>query len=146
MLQAKIKISVTMVDSTDLEELTNPTEEEANTHKNSWEIVKKADGIYVAGGFGIRGTEGKIKAIQYARENLVPLLGICFGFQLSVIEFCRNVLGWKGATTEEFAKDIEVTPDTKYVVKYMPEIDPKFLGGTMRKGAKEIHITYLLVK
>lgn len=129
-----------MIDSESLEDPKNS--EETEKYNNSWNLLKKADGIYVAGGFGIRGTEGKIKAINYARENLIPLLGICFGFQLSVIEFCRNVLGWKGATTEEFKDLIKITPDTKFVVKYMPEIDPTKLGGTLRKGAKEINIEY----
>jgi CTP synthase len=142
MLQAKIKIEVTMIDAQDLEDWTSENEEDKAKFVKAWDTVKKADGIYVAGGFGIRGTEGKIKAIQHARENLIPLLGICFGFQLSVIEFCRNVLGWKGATTEEFKNDIKITNETKFVVKYMPEIDPLTFGGTMRKGAKEIHIAY----
>ena len=62
------------------------------------EILKDADGILVPGGFGDRGIEGKISAIQYARENDVPFLGICLGMQLATIEFARNVLGYKALT------------------------------------------------
>ena len=58
-------------------------------------------GILIPGGFGPRGAEGKILMCKYARENNIPFLGICFGFQLGIIEYCRNVLGWKNANTEE---------------------------------------------
>jgi CTP synthase len=93
--------------------------------------LKKAAGIIVPGGFGKRGTEGKIRAIQFAREKRIPYLGLCLGMQLAVVEFARNVLGLKGATSEEFeanAKD--------QVIHFMAE--QKFLaqkGGTMRLGA-----------
>lgn len=60
------------------------------------------DGIIIPGGFGVRGVEGKIKAIQYGREKMVPLLGICLGYQLSIVEMCRNMLGIENATSEEF--------------------------------------------
>jgi len=93
--------------------------------------LEKFDGILVPGGFGSRGIEGKIKAIEYARENDVPFLGICLGFQLAVIEFARNVCGLGDANTTE------VNPDTKNpVIDLIPEqksIDK--LGGTMRLGA-----------
>ncbi|SFV50610.1 CTP synthase [hydrothermal vent metagenome] len=70
--------------------------------------LNDCDGILVAGGFGERGVEGKIEAIQYARENKVPFLGICLGMQLSMIEYARNVLGLKEANSVEFNKN---TPD-----------------------------------
>ncbi|WP_456327503.1 glutamine hydrolyzing CTP synthase [Archaeoglobus sp.] len=93
------------------------------------------DGILVPGGFGRRGAEGKIKAIQYARENNIPFLGICFGFQLAVIEFARNVIGWEDANSGEFAKEghlvIDLLPEQKKV---------KELGGTMRLGEIEVTI------
>ncbi len=66
---------------------------------------KEMDAILVPGGFGKRGTEGKILAIQYARENNVPYLGICLGMQLSVIEFARHVCGLGGANSTEFQPD-----------------------------------------
>ncbi|MDM1708216.1 CTP synthase [Thiopseudomonas alkaliphila] len=67
--------------------------------------LKDVDGILVPGGFGLRGVEGKIKAVQYARENKIPYLGICLGMQVAVIEFARNVLGWSDANSTEFDKD-----------------------------------------
>ncbi|HEX3029119.1 MAG TPA: CTP synthase, partial [Clostridia bacterium] len=92
--------------------------------------LMKADGILVPGGFGDRGIEGKILAVQYARENKIPYFGICLGMQMAVIEFARNIVGFEGAHSSEFDQD------TKYpVIDLMPEqrdIDEK--GGTMRLG------------
>ena len=101
------------------------------TAENATEILKDSDGILVPGGFGDRGLEGKITAIQYARENNVPFLGICLGMQCAVIEFARNVLGWKDAFTSE------VNAETQYpVIDLMPEQkDVDNMGGTMRLGA-----------
>ncbi len=92
------------------------------------------DGILVPGGFGERGVEGKIKAIQYARENNIPYYGLCYGMQLAVIEFARHVAGLKEAHTTE------VNPNTKYPVIAVMEsqkdkIAAKNYGGTMRLGA-----------
>ena len=88
------------------------------------------DGIIVPGGFGDRGIEGMIQAAQYARENRVPCFGICLGMQIMVIEFARNVLGYKDANSSEF------TPDGAHnVISLMPDQQgniPK--GGTMRLG------------
>ncbi|EPR78518.1 nCTP synthase 1 [Spraguea lophii 42_110] len=86
------------------------------------------DGVIIPGGFGSRGTEGKINAIRIAREQNIPLLGICLGFQLSVIEFCRNVLGINDATSAEFDPD-----SNNPVIIYMGEHN-KEIGGTMRLG------------
>ena len=88
------------------------------------------DGILVPGGFGERGSEGKILAIKYARENGIPYLGICFGFQLAVVEFARNVLGLKKANSTE------LDPKTpKPVIDILPEQKKiKQMGGTMRLG------------
>ena len=92
------------------------------------------DGVFVPYGFGPRGTEGKIAAASYARENDVPFLGICYGFQLAVIEFARNVCGLKDANSTE------INPDSPYpVIDLMPEqrgIEIK--GATMRLGAHKI--------
>ena len=92
------------------------------------------DGIFVPYGFGPRGTEGKILAVQYAREHDVPFLGICYGFQLSVIEFARHVCGLEGANSTE------INPETAHpVIDLMPEqrgIEIK--GATMRLGAHKI--------
>lgn len=92
------------------------------------------DGIIVPGGFGTSGVEGKIKAIQFARENKIPYLGLCFGLQLAVVEFARNVCGMEGAHTTE------VDPNTQYpvidILPYQREILQKSLyGASMRLGA-----------
>jgi CTP synthase len=100
------------------------------------EDLKAFDGIFVPYGFGPRGTEGKIAAIQYARENDVPFLGICYGFQLAVIEFARNVCGL------DRANSTEIDSGTPYpVIDLMPEqrgVEAK--GATMRLGAHKVII------
>jgi CTP synthase len=94
-------------------------------------VLSELDGVLVPHGFGSRGVEGKIRAIQYARENDVPFLGICYGMQLACCEFARNVAGLEGANSSE------VDPDTKHpVIDLLPEqreIADK--GATMRLGA-----------
>ncbi len=98
--------------------------------------LERADGIIVPGGFGARGTEGKIEAVRYARENEVPFLGLCLGFQMAVVEFARNVCGFAGANSTEMGED---TPHP--VIDILPEqyeIDD--MGGTMRLGAHETGI------
>ena len=99
-------------------------------------ILSRFNGVLVPGGFGSRGTEGKIAALSYARENNIPTLGICFGFQLAVVEFCRHI-GLKNANSAE------IDPKTPHpVINLMPEqlgVDSK--GATMRLGAHEVRIT-----
>jgi len=95
--------------------------------------LKNYDGIIVPGGFGSRGVEGKIKAIEFCRKQKIPYLGLCLGMQLAVVEFARNVCGFKNANSTEF------DPKTKYpVIDVMPEqktlIREKKYGGTMRLG------------
>jgi CTP synthase len=96
--------------------------------------LKSYDGIFVPYGFGPRGTEGKIAAVKFARENNIPFLGICYGFQLATIEFARNVCGLKDANSTE------INPNTPYpVIDLMPEqrgIEIK--GATMRLGAHKV--------
>jgi len=96
--------------------------------------LKECDGIVVPGGFGSRGINGKINVIKYCRENKIPMLGLCYGMQLAVIEFARNVLGIKDAHTTE------VNRKTKNpVIDIMPEqkknLEDKNYGATMRLGA-----------
>jgi CTP synthase len=108
-------------------------EEMANTHVQR---LKEADGIVVPGGFGTRGTGEKIAAARYARENDVPYLGLCLGFQMAVIEYAQNVCGLDGAHSTE------MEPDTPHpVIGLLPEqYDVEDLGGTMRLGAHETDI------
>ena len=124
----KYKVRVKWIDSELLEQTDNIDE-----------YLGDISGILVPGGFGKRGTEGKIRAIRYAREHKIPFLGICFGMQMAVIETMRNVAGIKNAGTTEF--DVDCEP----VVGLMTEWDREGakeirredgdLGGTMRLGA-----------
>ena len=100
------------------------------------EILKSVDGIVLPQGYGKRGTEGKIAAANYAREERIPLLGLCFGFQLSIVSFARNVLGLEKANSTEIDP---VTPDP--VIDLLPEQRKiSDLGGTMRLGGHDITI------
>jgi CTP synthase len=94
-------------------------------------LLAHLDAVLVPGGFGDRGTEGKIKAIGYARENVIPFFGICLGMQLAVVEFARNVAGLAGANSTEFDRD------TAYpVIDLLPEQRAlRNKGATMRLGA-----------
>ncbi len=122
-LEKNVDVNVRWVDS----------EKMAEDHEQR---LYEADGIVVPGGFGSRGTRGKIEAIRYARENGVPYLGLCLGFQLAVVEYARNVLGLEGAHSAEIE---EGTPHP--VIDLLPEqYDLEDLGGTMRLGAHETDI------
>lgn len=107
--------------------------------------LKNADGILVPGGFGERGTAGKMKAITYARENKIPYLGICLGMQLAVIEYARNVLGLDANSTEFDRKT--ANPIIGLITEWLDEKgelqirnDESDLGGTMRLGAQEAEL------
>jgi len=97
-----------------------------------WDIIKSVNGIIIPGGFGTDGIENKIQVIKYARENKIPILGICLGCQLMVIEFCRNVVGYNDSTSREFSEN------GTFVVDLLE--DDKKLGGTMRLGNYEIEL------
>lgn len=114
---------LTWINSVDFEKNPNKVKE-----------LKKYDGVLVPGGFGSRGVEGKLKVIQYARDNKIPYFGLCYGMQLLVIEYARNVLGLKDANTKE------VNPNAKNIIIDIMEdqkekIAHKRLGGSMRLGA-----------
>jgi CTP synthase len=103
------------------------------------EILKEFDGVIVPGGFGASGVEGKILAIKFARENSIPFLGLCYGFQLAVVEFAMNVCGLRGAHTTE------VNPNTPYpVIDLLPWqkalLKEKKIGATMRLGGQIVRI------
>ncbi len=106
------------------------------TPENVRQMLAGADGVLVPGGFGSRGLEGKMAAIQYARENGVPYLGLCLGMQMAVIEFARHVLDLRDANTTE------VDPHATYpVIDLMEDQDLGNLGGTMRLGKYRCLIT-----
>lgn len=106
------------------------------TEQNAAEYLKDVDGIIVPGGFGMRGMEGKIACVHYARENAVPYLGLCLGFQAAVVEFARNVCGLKNAGSTEVDQDcadpvIDILPEQKKI---------EGLGGNMRLGGRDVDI------
>ena len=129
-IHTRSKVNIHYVDSEEIE-------------RDGVGMLEKMDAILVPGGFGKRGTEGKIRAIRFARENKVPYLGICLGMQLATIEFARNVCGLAGANSTEF------DPDTPHpVVALITEWQDRTgrierrseasdLGGTMRLGAQK---------
>ncbi|OGZ41111.1 MAG: CTP synthase [Candidatus Portnoybacteria bacterium RIFCSPLOWO2_02_FULL_39_11] len=114
--------------------------EEFEKNPKALKNLKKYDGIIVPGGFGSRGIEGKISAIQFCRENKIPYLGLCYGMQLACVEFARHVCGLKDAHTTEINKDtphpiIDLMLEQKAVLK-----DNRY-GGTMRLGAYYCRLT-----
>ncbi len=118
------KVEVKWIDTTDI------------TSDSVTEVLCGVDGVIVPGGFGVRGTAGKIECIRYARENKMPYLGICLGFQMAVIEYARNVCGL------DEADSTEINPDCKTpVISILPEQKKiEGLGGNMRLGGQDIEI------
>lgn len=117
-LHIGVEVDLAWVHSSDLEK------------GKGWDVIREVDGIIVPGGFGSRGTEGKIQAARYARENKVPYLGLCLGMQLMVVEFGRHVLGSDHVNSTEFDRS---TPHP--VIDLMPDQrDIADMGGTMRLG------------
>ena len=126
-----IKVNLDKIDSEKLK---------INQIKNK---LKNVDGILIPGGFGKRGTEGKIQCIKFARENKIPFFGICFGMQLSLIEFARNVLKLRNANSTELNKNcIPVIGliEEWYKDGVLKKGDLKKLGGTMRLGSYECNL------
>lgn len=129
-----VGVDINFVDSEAIESL---------SEKEFDKVFSKSDAILVPGGFGNRGTEGKIRAIEYARKNHVPYFGICLGMQMAVVEYARNVLGLKDVGSTEFLNDGESLKNP--VIGLMTEWETKSgktkrsketdLGGTMRLGA-----------
>ena len=101
------------------------------TPENVADILGDVSGVLIPGGFGDRGIDGKIYAIQYARENNIPFLGLCLGMQLSIVEFARNVVGWNDAHSAE------LDPSTTHpVIHLMPDQNGvEDIGGTLRLGS-----------
>jgi CTP synthase len=108
--------------------------EELEVGRERLASLESYDGVILPQGFGSRGTEGKMAAANHARAAGIPFLGLCFGFQLAIVSFARNVLGLEGANTTE------VDPDTPYpVIDLLPEQKAvSELGGTMRLGGHDI--------
>ncbi|KAJ8908659.1 hypothetical protein NDN08_005364 [Rhodosorus marinus] len=131
------KVSINWVESSALESVREDEDpatlkEMQAAREAAWKTLMESDGIIVPGGFGDRGVEGKMLAAKYARENLIPFLGICLGMQLAAVEAARNLLKIPKANSEEFEAN-----GKESVIIYMPEVDREHLGGTMRLGARK---------
>lgn len=132
-IHTESKVKIHYIDSEEIE-------------KSGTDKLKSMDAILIPGGFGVRGTEGKIAAIRFARENKVPYLGICLGMQLAVIEFARNVAGLKDANSTEFNPQAEhkliglITEWQDATGKKETRDESSDLGGTMRLGAQRCPI------
>lgn len=132
-IQTRTKVSIEYVDSEDVE-------------RDGAEFLGKYDGILVPGGFGQRGVEGKVAAVRFARENGIPYLGICLGMQVAVIEYARNMAGFRDAHSTEFKPETK-TPVVGLITEWVNEDgsvetrdEASDLGGTMRLGAQECHL------
>ena len=129
-IKHRAKVNTIYIDAEDIE-------------RKGTDMLAGVDAILVPGGFGNRGVEGKIRTVQYARENKVPYLGICLGMQVAVIEYARNVLGWDDANSTEFTQDTE-HPVVGLITEWQDASGKKEvrsegadIGGTMRLGAQE---------
>lgn len=132
-IQNKAKVRIDYIDAESIEE-------------EGVGVLESADAILVPGGFGDRGTEGKIRAVQFARENRVPYLGICLGMQVAVIEYARHKAGLAGAHSTELKKN-PAHPVIGLITEWRNEAgiverrnEDSDLGGTMRLGAQECHL------
>ena len=133
-LSNKINVSIKWIDSESLEDNTLSLND----------VFKDINGIIVPGGFGKRGSEGKIKSIEFARENNIPFLGICFGMQMAVLEFARNVLNFKDASSSEFGETkfplIGLLTEWQTDKGSEKRNKSSDLGGTMRLGAYDCEL------
>ena len=132
-IQTRTKVNIEYVDS-------------ENVERDGIDVLTKYDAILVPGGFGLRGVEGKIAAVRYARENKIPYLGICLGMQVAVIEYARNMAGLTEAHSTEFVQDTS-TPVVGLITEWIDEDgsiqtrdEEADLGGTMRLGAQECNL------
>ena len=128
-IHLETEVSIQWVEASDLEEETKSSD--PAKHAAAWETLRSVAGVVVPGGFGVRGVEGKVLAAKFCREQKKPFLGVCLGMQVMVIEYARSMLELKGANSTEFD---EAT--THPMVLFMPEINQKVMGGTMRLGAR----------
>ncbi len=132
-IHTRTKVDIRYIDSEDIE-------------RQGTGCLEDVQGILVPGGFGNRGVEGKIRAVQYARENRIPYLGICLGMQVAVIEFARNVAGLAGANSTEFTQDSD-HPVVGLITEWVTaegavekRDEASDLGGTMRLGGQECNL------
>lgn len=136
-IQTHTKVKINYIDSEKLE---------SDEDSPEMDMVKAADAILVPGGFGKRGVEGKIRAVQYARENKVPYLGICLGMQVAVIEYARHCANLAGAHSTEFVKNA-AHPVIGLITEWQNQdgsvetrTETSDMGGTMRLGGQTCHL------
>jgi CTP synthase len=110
--------------------------DDCETEAGALANLSDMDGICVPGGFGVRGIEGKLGALKFARENKIPVLGLCLGLQCMVIEFARNVVGLTGATSSEFEPAAQY-PVIATMAEQVAKLENSEMGGTMRLGLYE---------
>jgi CTP synthase len=125
-----VRIEYDWIDAEDLED--------QDKQEDFLQRLKACCGIFVPGGFGRRGVEGKIAAVRIARENGIPYFGVCLGMQVAVVEIARNVLGIADAVSEELDDDKK---SENHLVIYMPEIDRESMGANMRLGGRTCVMT-----
>lgn len=136
-IQTSTRVNIRYIDSEKLE---------AGDDNEEREALEAADAVLVPGGFGKRGVEGKIQAVQYARENKVPYLGICLGMQVAVIEYARHCAGLEGADSTEFNQETQhpviglITEWQKQDGTVEQRSEESDLGGTMRLGGEVCHL------
>ncbi len=119
-----VRINLEMIDTTEFDDKSKPVHD----------VLKHAHGIIVPGGYGVRGTEGMIRFVQYARESRIPYLGLCLGFQMAAIEFARHICGLEKATSTEFDPN---SPEP--LISLLPEQEGlSDLGGTQRLGGQDV--------
>ncbi|ORY69770.1 CTP synthase N-terminus-domain-containing protein [Pseudomassariella vexata] len=131
-MRCKRKLNLVSVDAEHLEH--DMQQKDPTKYHNAWKAICEAQGVLVPGGFGSRGVEGMIEVAKWTRERKVPFLGICLGMQVAVMEYARNKLGLKHATSEEISAHAE-----HRVVIFMPEGSKEQMGGTMRLGTRTSH-------
>jgi CTP synthase len=133
------KLHLDWIDATDLEEPkaavigADPSDEAKERIRNAEARLQAAHGIFVPGGFGDRGIEGKARAAGLARQWKKPYLGVCLGMQVAIIQFARDLLGLSDATSEEFDKNKH---SKNHVLLFMPEISKETMGANMRLGTR----------
>lgn len=124
----------------DLELIWVSSEKLEENDNSTWKLLKSAKGILVPGGFGIRGTEGKIMAAKYARENKIPYLGLCLGMQIMTIEYARHFLNNNKITSEEFDEENKNGIEN-HIINFLPgQSITRAKGGTLRLGSYKCQI------
>jgi len=134
-VRTRTRVNIQFVEATDIE-------------KHGTGCLEDVDAVLVPGGFGERGVDGKLQAIQFAREHKIPYLGICLGMQLAVVEFARNVAGMQGAHSTEFSRNT-AHPVVALIAEWQDEkgtleqrTEKSAMGGTMRLGAQEVRLSH----